>query len=129
MSLSDVVFTFRVPHTVTVTRRDAETYSQGRLVRDSTPTVLILNTSEANAVSVVPGGHESEQESPGQSSENKRVMYSRVALRARSDEGPGDVVTLPDGSYEVVAVKDWSGLAGDDSQNCWECTLAEQSTP
>lgn len=130
MSLNDVISTFRVGYAVTVTRRDAETYDRGRVVQDPSPTVITLNTNAENAVSVVPGsGQTTRQGQDGQDAENTRTMYSRVALVARSPSGPGDLVALPDGLYEVVSAKDWSGLAGDGTQNCWECVLAKQETP
>jgi len=130
MSLNDVIRTFRVPYAVNVTRQAAETYVLGRVVPDPSPTILVLNTTEFNAGSVVPvSGQETQQGEEGQSAENTRIMYSMTALRARSPQGPADIVSLHDGQYAVVSVKDWSGLVGDGTQNCWECVLAKQEKP
>lgn len=130
MALNDVIVTFRLPSPITVTRSVPETYVSGRRVPDPSPTVFVINDTEANAVSSVPSsGQRVEQLPEGQLAENTRTIYSKVPLQARSPAGPGDVLALSDGNYEVVTVHDWAGLRGDGSQNCWECTAAKQETP
>ena len=130
MSLNNVVNTFRLPYTVTVTRRVPASLVDGVAVPDPAPTVFVINDTEDNAVSSVPStGQSTEAAVEGQSSLNERIVFSKVELRARNLVGPGDLLTLADGVYEVVQVKDWSGLRGDGTQNCWECVAAKQETP
>lgn len=130
MSLNDVVVTFRLPAPVTVTRAGPGSFVAGRFVPDPSPTVIVLNTSTDDAVSSVPGsGQVVKPAADGQLAENTRIVYSKTELRARTPAGPGDILALPDGDYEVVSAKDWAGSIGDGTQDCWECVVALQETP
>jgi hypothetical protein len=130
VSLNNVVNTFRVPYTVTVTRRVPASLVDGVAVPDPAPTVFVINDTEDSAVSIVPStGQVTNADVEGQSSSNERIMFSKVELRARNPAGPGDLLALADGTYEVVKVNDWTGLRGDGTQNCWECVAAKQETP